>query len=82
LLFGSRDVEKAKMKINTSTENDNELEKIEKLIKEEEQESHPMKVLICPECKSNNVTYYLGGELGYQYRCKDCGYIGAFVLEK
>lgn len=70
------------MKIYTSTENDDEQEKVEELIKEEEQKSHPKKVLICPECNSDNVTYYLGGELGYQYRCKDCGYIGAFVLEK
>jgi len=64
------------------SEIDEEEEKVEELIKEEERKSHPMKILICPECKSNNVTYYLGGELGYQYRCKDCGYVGALVLEK
>jgi predicted RNA-binding Zn-ribbon protein involved in translation (DUF1610 family) len=65
-----------------STENNEEQEKVEELIKEEEQKSHKIQVLMCPECKSNSVTYYLGGELGYQYRCKDCGYIGPFVLEK
>lgn len=70
------------MKIYTPTENDEEQEQIEELIKEEEQKSPAVKILMCPECKSSNVTYYLGGELGYQYRCKDCGYIGAFVLEK
>jgi transposase-like protein len=70
------------LKIYKSTENDGEEEKVEELIKEEEQKSHSTQVLICPECKSSNVTYYLGGELGYQYRCKECGYIGAFVLEK
>jgi len=64
------------------SEIDEEEKKVEELIKEEEHKSHPMQILICPECKSNNVTYYLGGELGYQYRCKDCGYIGALVLEK
>ncbi len=68
--------------INNSTEDDDEEEKIEELIKEEEQKIHTNPVLICPECNSSNVSYYLGGELGYQYRCKDCGYIGAFVLEK
>jgi transposase-like protein len=52
------------------------------MIKEEEKKNHSMQVLICPVCNSSNVTYYLGGELGYQYRCNDCGYIGAFVLEK
>ncbi len=65
-----------------STENDEETEKVEELIKEEERKSHTSQVLICPVCNSSNVTYYLGGELGYQYRCKDCGYVGALVLEK
>ncbi len=63
-------------------ENDDDVEEIEEMIKEEEKKSHQMRVLICPVCNSSNVTYYLGGELGYQYRCNDCGYIGALVLEK
>ncbi len=65
-----------------SIENDNEIEKIEELIEDEEKKSKPVKILICPECNSTNVAYYMGGELGYQYRCKDCGYIGPLILEK
>ncbi len=68
------------LKISGPTEND-DVEKIEELIKEEEKKSHSMH-LICPVCNSRNVTYYIGGELGYQYRCKDCGYIGALVIEE
>lgn len=40
-----------------STENDEEEEKVEELIKEEEQKRHQIQILTCPECKSNNVTY-------------------------
>ncbi|VVB94301.1 Uncharacterised protein [uncultured archaeon] len=65
-----------------SIENDDDIDKIEELIKEEEKESKPVSVLMCPVCNSSNVVYYMGGELGYQYRCKDCGYIGAIILEK
>jgi predicted RNA-binding Zn-ribbon protein involved in translation (DUF1610 family) len=39
-------------------------------------------VLICPQCGSRNVTYWLGLKAGCQYQCKDCGYIGAFVIEE
>ncbi|VVB86844.1 Uncharacterised protein [uncultured archaeon] len=73
---------KGGLKIQYSTENEDEQEKIEELIKEEERKSHQTQVLTCPVCNSSNVTYYLGGELGYQYRCNDCGYVGALVLEK
>jgi predicted RNA-binding Zn-ribbon protein involved in translation (DUF1610 family) len=40
------------------------------------------KLLICPQCGSNNVTYYMGLKLGVQYQCKDCGYIGSFIIEE
>ncbi|KAF5428081.1 MAG: hypothetical protein C00003105_01895 [ANME-2 cluster archaeon HR1] len=40
------------------------------------------KLLICPQCGSNNVTYYMGLKLGVQYQCKDCDYIGSFIIEE
>ena len=36
---------------------------------------------ICPNCESTNITLYMGGQFG-TYECKDCNYIGAFVIEK
>ena len=61
---------------------DEDLEKLDEMIKEEEKKSPAKKVLVCPVCNSTDVVYYIGGELGYQYRCKNCGYVGAFILEK
>ena len=61
---------------------DEDLEKLDEMIREEEKKSPAKKVLVCPVCNSTDVVYYIGGELGYQYRCKNCGYIGAFILEK
>lgn len=62
--------------------NDEDLEKLDEMIREEEKKSPAKKVLVCPVCNSTDVVYYIGGELGYQYRCKNCGYVGAFILEK
>lgn len=39
-------------------------------------------VKICPNCKSDNIVLYMGGILGVQYECKNCGYIGPLVIEK
>ncbi len=61
---------------------DEDLEKLDEMIREEEKKSPAKKVLVCPVCNSTDVVYYIGGELGYQYRCKNCGYVGAFILEK
>ncbi len=63
-------------------ENEEDIDTVEEMILEEEKKSKPKTVLICPVCKSNNVIYYIGGETGYTYQCKDCGYIGALILEK
>ena len=38
-------------------------------------------MVLCPKCESENVTLYMGGQLG-KYQCKNCGYIGALILEK
>lgn len=37
--------------------------------------------LHCPICGSTSVTYKTGGYGGMIYRCKECGYTGAFVVE-
>ncbi|MCQ4153145.1 MAG: TFIIB-type zinc ribbon-containing protein [Archaeoglobi archaeon] len=39
-----------------------------------------MKLLICPMCYSKNVELDSGGVSG-KYFCKDCGYVGSFILE-
>ena len=45
-------------------------------------EKKTIKVKICPQCKSYNIILWMGGELGVQYKCKDCGYIGPLIIEK
>ncbi len=37
--------------------------------------------LHCPMCGGTSVIYKTGGYGGMIYRCKDCGYMGAFVVE-
>lgn len=37
--------------------------------------------MICPKCKSENVTLYMGGQFG-KYECKDCGYIGPLIIKE
>jgi transposase-like protein len=63
-------------------ENDEDIDTIEEMILEEGKKSTSKTSLVCPVCNSSNVTYYLGGQIGYMYQCKDCGYIGALVIEK
>ena len=37
---------------------------------------------ICPDCGSTEL-YYEGGLIsGYKYHCKDCDYVGSFIIEK
>ena len=38
-------------------------------------------VLICPQCNSTDITYYMGLKTGVQYQCKQCNYVGAFIIE-
>ena len=59
-----------------------DIDTIEEMIREEKKKSPARQVLMCPVCHSANVVYYAGTEAGYQYRCNDCGYVGAFILEK
>jgi predicted RNA-binding Zn-ribbon protein involved in translation (DUF1610 family) len=38
-------------------------------------------VKVCPVCGSSRLYYEAGGYMGKVYHCKDCGYIGAFIVE-
>jgi transposase-like protein len=42
----------------------------------------PKKVLTCPQCGSASLYYEAGLVTGQKYHCKDCDYVGAFVIEK
>ena len=35
----------------------------------------------CPKCKSQSITHFAGGVTG-TYLCKECGYVGVFVIEE
>lgn len=37
---------------------------------------------LCPDCGSRELYYESGLISGYKYHCKDCDYIGSFVIEK
>lgn len=39
-------------------------------------------VLTCPQCGSADLYYEAALITGYKYHCKNCNYIGAFVIEK
>ncbi len=36
---------------------------------------------VCPVCGNSDLYYEVGGYAGAVYHCKDCGYMGAFVVE-
>lgn len=38
-------------------------------------------VLKCPECKSEEIVEYMGGQFG-KWQCKKCGYVGVIVIEE
>lgn len=40
------------------------------------------RVLLCPDCGSSDVEYEAGLITGQKYRCKRCGYLGPFVVER
>ena len=35
----------------------------------------------CPQCNSTDITYYMGAQFG-KYQCKNCGYVGAIIVEE
>jgi len=36
---------------------------------------------VCPICGNADLYYEVGGYTGTLYHCKECGYIGVFVIE-
>jgi rubredoxin len=36
----------------------------------------------CPVCGSKDIYRLVGGVMGEVYRCKQCGYSGAFVIDE
>jgi len=59
-----------------------DFEELDAAVLAESKKSSTKTILICPQCGSRNVTYWLGLKSGFQYQCKDCGYVGAFVIEE
>jgi predicted RNA-binding Zn-ribbon protein involved in translation (DUF1610 family) len=47
----------------------------------ETREKRERMVEVCPVCGSSELYYETGGAIGKVYHCKDCGYIGALVVE-
>ncbi|MHC1627090.1 MAG: hypothetical protein ACXQTG_05015 [Methanoculleaceae archaeon] len=39
-------------------------------------------MLRCPVCGSRRIYLDIGGYAGMRYRCKDCGYCGALIIEE
>jgi len=40
-----------------------------------------LKMIRCPVCGSSEIYKIVGGYIGEIYRCKKCGYSGAFIIE-
>jgi predicted RNA-binding Zn-ribbon protein involved in translation (DUF1610 family) len=38
--------------------------------------------LVCPDCRGTDVVVHMGFITGRKYECQDCGYLGAFILER
>lgn len=36
----------------------------------------------CPDCGSSDLIYEAGLITGYKYRCKNCNYMGVYVIKK
>jgi len=60
-----------KVVVNKSTKKSSEVE-LEEVVT----------TLLCPDCGSRELYYESGLISGYKYHCKDCDYIGSFVIEK
>ncbi len=50
--------------------------------KDEIKKPNKVTTFLCPECGSKELYYEAGLISGYKYHCKDCDYIGSFVIEK
>lgn len=36
---------------------------------------------VCPVCGESELFYEAGGYVGAVYHCKNCGYVGSFIIE-
>ena len=43
--------------------------------------SSNIKLQKCPQCSSENITWYMGAAFG-KYICKKCNYIGPMIIEE
>ena len=50
--------------------------------KSEKVKESKVTTFLCPTCGSKELFYEAGLISGYKYHCKDCDYIGTFVIEK
>jgi predicted RNA-binding Zn-ribbon protein involved in translation (DUF1610 family) len=50
--------------------------------KRPKQKGEKVTTFLCPSCGSKELYYEAGLISGYKYHCKDCDYIGSFVIEK
>ena len=50
-------------------------------MKEETALNREKLIEVCPACGNADIYYEVGGYAGMVYHCKECGYIGAFVIE-
>jgi predicted RNA-binding Zn-ribbon protein involved in translation (DUF1610 family) len=51
-------------------------------LKKKPEKSSKVTTFLCPSCGSKELYYEAGLISGYKYHCKDCDYIGSFVIEK
>ncbi len=61
-------------------------DKLDKMIEKEnkkvKEKGKGKAIIICPECKSENITPYMRWKGDNRYLCKNCGYQGFNFLEK
>lgn len=44
--------------------------------------SEGKRIRTCPMCGGSDLYYESGMVTGQKYHCKDCGYVGSFVVER
>lgn len=50
--------------------------------KKKSKKADKVTTFICPDCGGKELYYEAGLISGYKYHCKDCDYIGTFIIEK
>ncbi|MFA5772041.1 MAG: hypothetical protein WC974_04860 [Thermoplasmata archaeon] len=53
-----------------------------RLFKKKKNKEKKKTMILCPACGSRELYYEAGLITGYKYHCKDCDYIGTFVIER